>query len=61
MKKNNPLLKKYMCEENKQKLKEMNADEIYKEYVTKAYNSFGYDFHNKVIPEVKEYLSEESL
>ncbi len=50
-----------MCEENKQKLKEMNADEIYKEYVTKAYNSFGYDFHNKVIPEVKEYLSEESL
>jgi SAM-dependent methyltransferase len=61
MKKNNPLLIKYMCEENKQKLKGMNADEIYKEYVTKAYNSFGYDFHNKVIPEVKQYLSEESL
>ncbi len=50
MKKSNSLLTKYMCEENKQKLQVMSDKEIYNEYVTRAYNSFGYDFHNRVIP-----------
>lgn len=31
----------------------MKPFEIEKEYVEKAYNGFGFDFHNKVIEEVR--------
>jgi cyclopropane fatty-acyl-phospholipid synthase-like methyltransferase len=59
MKKNNPLLTKYLSQQHSQLLAEMSPEQIEKEYVDKAYNGFGFDFHNKVIEEIKVLLETE--
>lgn len=59
MKKNNPLLTKYLSQQHSKELSALTPSQIEREYVEKAYNGFGFDFHNKVIPEVKEYMEKE--
>ena len=49
MKKNNPLLIKYLNEAHSKEISKMSSEELEKEYVERAYNGFGFDFHNKVI------------
>lgn len=56
MKKSNPLLAKYLSFEHGNMLAQMTPKQIETEYVSKAYNGFGFDFHNKIIPEVQEQL-----
>lgn len=59
MKKHNPLLTKYLSKMHLQQLEGLTPARIEQEYVHQAYNGFGFDFHNKVIPEVSAYLKED--
>ncbi len=59
MKKNNPLLKKYMSQKYNKELSKLKPNEIEFEFVEKSYNGFGYDFHNKVIPEIQQYMQKQ--
>ena len=56
MKKHNPLLLKYLSQQHGTLLEQLDPKEIEQRYVEEAYNGFGFDFHNKVIEEVKEML-----
>ena len=50
MKKNNPLLKKYLFETKlKHKIECSTPTELYSKYVVDAYNGVGSSFHNKII------------
>lgn len=59
MKKANPLLTKYLSEGHSKVLESLSPLQIEREFVWNAYNAFGFDFHNKVIPEVKALLETE--
>lgn len=59
MKKHNPLLTKYLSKIHLHHLKSLTPARIEQEYVHYAYNGFGFDFHNKVIPEIAAYLKED--
>ena len=49
MKKQNPLLAKWMSHKNGLKLAEYSAEEVERQFVAEAYNGFGFHFHNRVI------------
>jgi alkylated DNA repair protein alkB family protein 8 len=56
MKKHNPLLKKYIASKSKNTIVDMPPKAIEKEYVEKAYNSFGYTFSNPLHPKVLLFI-----
>lgn len=54
MKKSNPLLQKYLSQTHG--LEKVPAHEVYQKYVVEAYNSFGYNFHNKIIQQIRSWV-----